>query len=125
MKYLRREEVSAGAMLARQGDSSTEMFFVAAGLVSIQLALKDGEVVRLRTARPGAIVGEVSTYLGIPRSAHIVAEAPSTVYCLSADNLRRMQLEMPELAASFHRFIVHLLANRLADTTEALQAALD
>ena len=73
----------------------------------------------------GTTVGELGLYVGRPASASVVTDRPSTVYYLSAHNLKRMEETEPEIAAAFHKFIAGLLGERLADTTSALQALLE
>ena len=83
------------------------------------------KTIRLRAMRPGTVVGEVSLYLGIPRTASVVTSKPSTLYFLSSDALRRMEEKEPELASAFHQFIARLLAERLSDNSRTIQALSD
>ena len=125
MKYLDRREVPQGEYLMRQGDPPTEMYFVEGGLVTVQLEGADGQVVRLRSIRGGATVGEMGLYLGAVRTASVVAGRPSTVYRLSADALQDMRLHDPEVAALLHEWIARLLAERLAANNRTIEALLE
>ena len=49
--YLQRREVAEGEYLMHEGDPADEMYFVEAGLVSVQLQAPDGQMVRLRSMR--------------------------------------------------------------------------
>ena len=109
----------------RQGDPPTEMHFVEGGLVNIQLASPDGQVVRLRSIRGGATVGEMGLYLGTARTASVIAGRPSTVYRLSADSLNDMRAQDPEVAALLHEWIARLLAERLADNNRTIEARME
>ena len=100
------------------------MFFVETGLLSVQLQVKGGVPMRLRTITPGAVVGEIGMYLGTPRTATIIAEEPSTVYSLTRENLAKMQEEHPEVAAVVHQYIAYTLSQRLMSTTEVLERTL-
>jgi SulP family sulfate permease len=80
---------------------------------------------RLRSMRPGVVVGEVAWYTGIPRTADVVAEAPSVVLRLSRASIKRMEGEDPELAAALHRWLATTLADRLSDTMRAFDGLLD
>jgi len=64
-------------------------------------------------------------YLGIPRTASVVATRPGRLHRLSASNLKRMQSDDPDVAAAFHEFIARLLAERLAQNSKTLDALLD
>jgi CRP-like cAMP-binding protein len=60
----------------------------------------------------------------LPDSASLVVDEDGVVYRLSSEALRRMESEDQALGTAFHKFIAHVLAERLADTTEALDVAL-
>jgi sulfate permease, SulP family len=125
MKYLERMEVEEGHYLMRQGDQPDEMYFIEAGLVSAQLELPDGKIMRLRSMRGGTTVGEMGMYLGDVRTASVVAGRPSTVYKLSRNALREMEKNDPEIAAFLHQWIASLLAERLAENNRTIEALLD
>ncbi|MFN2283513.1 MAG: sulfate permease and related transporter, partial [Anaerolineae bacterium] len=84
-----------------------------------------GRAARVRTMNAGTIVGEIGLYLGSQTSAAVVAEEAGTLYYLSSDNLKKMENEAPALAAAFHKFVAQHLSERLAETTEILQALSD
>jgi SulP family sulfate permease len=125
MKYLERKEIKQGEYLMRQGDPPTEMYFIEAGLVTAQLELPDGQVIRLRSIRGGATVGEMGLYLGTVRTASVIATRPSAVYRLSAEALKTMREQDPEVAALLHEWIARLLAERLADNNRTIEALMD
>jgi SulP family sulfate permease len=125
MKYLEHREVKQGEYLMRAGDPPAEMYFIEAGLVAVQLQFPDGRVLRLRTIRGGATVGEIGLYLSANRTADVIAARPSSIYRLSADALKTMQTEDPEAAALLHEWIARLLAERLADNNRTIEALMD
>jgi SulP family sulfate permease len=61
-------------------------------------------------------------YTKKPRSATAVAEEPTSLYCLSHESFNKMQTEDPEVALSFHQFVVCLLAERLVFANEEVKA---
>jgi SulP family sulfate permease len=124
LAYLERRELEKGAHLMRQGDETDALYFIESGKVAVELELGEDEPVRLRSIGPGT-VGEIGLYIGLPRTASVVAEDQGTVHRLSAAALARMERDDPDLAAAFHKFIARRLANRLADTTEVLQRLLE
>jgi SulP family sulfate permease len=125
MKYLERMEFKEGEYLMREGDPPSEMYFVEAGLVTAQLESPDGQVIRLRTIRGGATVGEIGLYLGAVRTASVVAARPSAVYRLSAESLKNMREQDPEVAAHLHEWIARLLAERLTENIRTIEALMD
>jgi len=124
MAYLERLDLEKGAHLMRQGDTTDALYFIEAGKVAVELELEEEEPVRLRSIGPGT-VGEIGLYVGLPRTASVVAEGDCTVYRLGASVLARMEREDLDLAAAFHKFIARRLARRLANTTEVLQSILE
>jgi SulP family sulfate permease len=64
-------------------------------------------------------------YLGNTRSASVVADRPSIVYCLSKESLKEMEKKSPEVAALLHKWIAGLLAERLAANNRTIEALLD
>jgi SulP family sulfate permease len=119
-KYLERMEIPAFSVLFNQGDSSKDLYFIESGRITVTLELNDGTTKRLRSMSAGTIVGEMGFYLGTPRSGTIVAERPCTVHKLSAEAFSRIEAENRELAFALHKFIVHVLAERLAHANERL-----
>ncbi len=113
MNYVQPVSLRAGDFLFRQGDPSDGLYFLESGQVSVTLDLSHGKTKRLRTYNSGTILGEIGLYANAPRSASIVADEPSYLYYLATEAFRKIEREEPQLANSFHKFIVNLLAERL------------
>jgi SulP family sulfate permease len=120
--YLERLDVPAGAVVIRQGDRPDDVFLLESGRLRVEMAMHDGHRLRLRTMRPGVVVGEIALYTGAVRTADVVAEAPSTILRLSRTSLERMQRDDPALAADVHRWFAEVLADRLGETLRAVEA---
>jgi sulfate permease, SulP family len=71
------------------------------------------------------VVGEVAMYMGVPRTADVVAETPCIVLRLTRASIERMEAAEPEVAAQLHRWLARTLAERLHDTLRAFDALLD
>jgi sulfate permease, SulP family len=121
MQYLELVQLSEGELLFRQGDPSEGLYFIESGQVSVVVELSDGETKRLRTYSSGAIVGEMGLYGNAPRFASVVSDRTSRLYHLSNQAFARIETEEPQLAATFHKFIVNLLAERLRNCSLELQ----
>ncbi|UCH25390.1 MAG: SLC26A/SulP transporter family protein [Trueperaceae bacterium] len=121
--YLERREVGAGEHLIRQGEPVDDLYFLVAGRVSLQLEFDHGEVHRLRTVAPGAIIGaEGALRQGVhlcPQS--IVADEASTLLRLSAEALAMIKAQHPTVAVAFQEFMLHHLAEQVGRTTELVQ----
>ncbi|MGH2696627.1 MAG: SulP family inorganic anion transporter [Actinomycetota bacterium] len=125
LPYLEAIEVGAGQTVMLQDEPSDGLYFLESGRLTVQLESTEGGLMRLRTMGPGTVVGEVTLYLGTPRTASVVAEVPSRLHRLSADALARMERGDPTVAAAVHRMFARLLAERLTDTLNEVEALLD
>jgi sulfate permease, SulP family len=125
MSHLIRQDVGAGYFLMRQGDPPQALYFIESGRVTALLEGEEGRNIRLRTMGAGTVVGELGMYLGLSATASVVTEEASTIYRLSAEALEEMEEKDPAVATAFHKFVIHLMGERLANTNRSLQALLD
>jgi SulP family sulfate permease len=124
MSYFEQVDIKQGHCLIRQGDTHDGLYFVEAGQLTATLDCGDDQTVRLRTMTAGTVIGELGLYLQRKATASVVADEPSTVFYLSADKLRQMETHAPEIATPFHRFVIHVLGERLAGMNDTIQALL-
>ncbi len=122
--YLEPMDTAARQYLMRQGDAPDALYFVESGQVTAQLELDGDHVVRLLTMGAGTVVGEMEMYLQRPRAASVITEKPSRVYRLTSEALARKEVEEPQIAVAFHRFIARLLADRVTANHRTLEALL-
>jgi len=125
LDYLSEVWFEGGETLITQGDASNDLFFLDSGEVSVFLRRANGTTLRIRRTGAGAMLGELGFYLNLPRTASVIADHPGKAFRLTVAALTRMESERPELAATLHRFMANLLAERLANTTQTLQRILD
>ena len=111
--------------MVRQGDAPDDLFVLESGRLSVELESPDGARTRLRSIRSNVVVGEIAMYLGVPRTADVVAETPCVVLRLSRESIEKMEAKEPELAAALHRWLATTLAERLNDTLRAFDALRD
>ena len=123
--YLERETLAEGAVLIRQDAPPDDVFVLESGRLSVETVTPGGTRMRLRTMRPGVVVGEVAMYSGVPRTADVVAEAPSVVLRLTRASIERMEGAEPQLAAAVHRWLARTLAERLGDSLKTFDALID
>jgi SulP family sulfate permease len=100
LKYLESLHLAAGEYLIHQGEDSNDLYFVEAGQVTVLLNMPDGKQMRFRTAGAGTLMGEVSFYRGIPRTASVIADEATIVYKLTRSALETMQEHDPKIAAA-------------------------
>jgi SulP family sulfate permease len=125
MAYLERRSVPEGTVLIRQGDPPDEMFVLESGHLRVETTTPEGSRMRLSSVRPGVVVGEMAMYMGVPRTADVVAETPCVVLGLNRAAIERLEVEEPETAAALHRWLATTLAARLTDAQHAYAALLD
>ncbi len=116
-------DLGAGQPLFLHDEPGDAMYIVERGRVTVSLPLADGRAIRLRSFGPGTIVGEMAVYTQKPRSADVLAEGPARVRRLSLAALRALEQDDPVTAQQFHRFVVKVMASRLAVADEAVRAA--
>ena len=78
----------------------------------------------LRTLRPGVVVGEITLYTGVARTADVVAETRCVVLRIGRDTIERLEAEEPKTAAMLHRWLATTLAERLTDSMRAFDVLL-
>jgi sulfate permease, SulP family len=123
--HLERVSVPEGTILLHQDDPPGDVYVLESGRLGVQTVTPEGTRLRLRTLRPGVVVGEITLYTGVARTADVVAEAPSVVLRIGRESIERLEAEEPELAAALHRWLATQLAERLTDTMRTFDVLLD
>lgn len=111
-----------GDRFIRAGEQGDDLFLLWTGRAKVEAVLGNGRRLRLRTVKPGVVLGEIAIYRGGPRTADVVAEVPSTVYRLERRQLRYLEQADPELALLVHRLCATTLAERLTIANRVVQA---
>ncbi|MBK6465678.1 MAG: cyclic nucleotide-binding domain-containing protein [Rhodobacter sp.] len=81
---------------------------------------QSGPPVAVRAMGPGAIVGEVASLLGLPRSADVICQEPARVLCLTHSTIQRLKAEDPDLAALLALILARSLAVKVTQTNALL-----
>lgn len=123
-QHLQLREIQPGERIIDQGSKQCDLYMIETGKVTIQLECEDGCLLRLRSLGPGNFFGEMGIYTGEPASANVIAEQPTRLYRLRAEDLAHLEQAAPVVAAALHRFVVAYMSERLAKTTTTLQALL-
>ncbi|APH72338.1 cyclic nucleotide-binding domain-containing protein [Aquibium oceanicum] len=111
-------EFEHGQVLFRQGDAGDSAFIVLSGVADI-ISESGGTEVVVAQLRDHALLGEMSVFCDIPRSATVRANGRLTALKIGKGYFLELIKEFPELASR----IIRELAFRLAKTTADLAAA--
>jgi SulP family sulfate permease len=123
--YLDRVPLAEGTVLLQQDEPPGDIYVLAEGRLAVETSTPEGKRVRVRSLRPGVVVGEIALYTGAPRTADVVAETRCVVLRCSSEQIARMEADDPDVAARLHRWLAGTLADRLSDTTRAIDALMD
>lgn len=114
----KRVTLAADEVLFLAGDPGDGCYRIEQGLLKVSIIGPSGAERILAILGPGAIVGEMSTIDGLPRSASVSAVRPSELNFISRAAFEAVARDHPEI----YRHMVTLLAARLRDTDEVLAA---
>ena len=99
-------DVPAGRVLMRQGEMGDDLMVVVSGEVGVE---RDGA--RLNTLGPGDFFGEIALIERGPRTATVVAEAPTRLLVVNHRDFHALMEEFPEVAAQLLAVLAHRVRN--------------
>jgi len=102
-------EVAPATRIVRQGEVSDAAFFLIAGRTVASRSAEDGAEQLLEIHAPGDFFGEIAALTGVPRTASVTAEQPTSLLELRAADLRQL-LADPQLS----RVLLSKMTERLA-----------
>ena len=121
--YFERLDVDAGTVIMSRGETADRLCFLAMGSVTARLTMANGRVIRLETVSgAGRIIGEIGFFLGGQRTADVLAEEPTVLFCLAQEELARMRREAPLAAVLLQRLVANILAERVRRVTKMVRA---
>ena len=110
---MKRQDHAPGDHLIRAGQAADEVFFIESGRAVVRRIQADGQVKRLRTMLPGAIVGDVAYSLGGVRTADVTAETATTTLSISSRQVEKLTKTKPALAFLFNSLVNRALAEKV------------
>ncbi|MFW6138436.1 MAG: Crp/Fnr family transcriptional regulator [Spirochaetota bacterium] len=108
-KLFRYSFYKAGTVLFKQGDSSTEIYILKKGAVTVSV---DSQIIGLINT-PDTVIGEMAYFLGLDRTATIEAVEDSEFVVIPGEYLYTTVLKQPQIGIN----LLKLLSQRLARTT--------
>ena len=100
-------EAAPGTAVVRRGEASDAAFFLLDGRTVASPGV-DGDERVLEVHNAGDFFGEIAALTGVPRTATVVAEEPTTLLQVPAESLRRL-MDDPQL----HRLVFTKLTERM------------
>ncbi|WP_245586243.1 MMPL family transporter [Solimonas soli] len=113
------EKHPAGTRLIREGDLARDIYVVVDGQLEVWVE-RHGEHKRLSTLTRGAVIGEAG-YFGQRRTANVDTLSAVRVLRFDSQDLERLRLRYPRIAALVLRNLNRIQAERLARATAMLQ----
>ena len=113
--YLQEKTLHDHQILIRSGEDNDDIYIIASGKLNIVSIKANGQPVRLRVLTAGMIVGEMSLYTGLPRSADVIANGNTTVFKLSSSKFNSLQEQHPDIAIKLHKYVAKIMAERIID----------
>src|SRR4051794_39427523 len=117
---MRYRSFAAGTVVCREGEPGKSMFLIVDGLVQARVSALEARALSMfaqdRLAgklRQGDAIGATSLITGEPRSATIIASAPTDVLELDSDAFRSLIARYPRLLEN----LVKILAGRLGEAS--------
>ncbi|AWM03684.1 cyclic nucleotide-binding domain-containing protein [Bradyrhizobium amphicarpaeae] len=77
----------AGSIVVSEGEPGRSMFIVKSGRLAVSKRTKAGRVIPISVLQPGDFFGEMTLIEMQNRSATVIAESPTLLYELTAQNL--------------------------------------
>lgn len=105
------KEYAADEVLIKEGDKADFVVLLLTGGLEVFVKRSTSDVVLTET-KPGTITGELAVLCGIPRSASVRAQEPSTVLKWSEDAFRTLLLRDPHLSQRIFSQILRTLVDK-------------
>jgi|GEM_PF-1459552 len=111
---LARIECKEGETLFSQGDPDGGLYILERGSLTAYIQTSMNGLKRVKKFRPGAVVGEMSSYTPERiRTATLIADEPSVVWHLTTEKLSQLDKEHFRLVASIHELVARTLGGRI------------
>ncbi|TDL16311.1 sulfate anion transporter [Rickenella mellea] len=106
VSYLKRMSVPEGLVLWQYGDESDGLYLIESGVLRASYKFTDHTDGFEESMVGGTLAGELSALSGLPRNATCTVERQAVLWKLSIEDLRRLEVDHPELARTFSTLIL-------------------
>lgn len=111
-------DIKTREILFHAGDSGSGCYFLRSGAVKASVIAKDGQERLLAVLGPGALIGELSLFDDLPRSATVSALRPSKLMHLTKSAF----FQLADANPAIYRQSLKLLTERLRGTNDSVVA---
>lgn len=105
-----------GSSIIAQDEDEDQVFILLSGRARVVLLSENGQEIWLDQLEPGAVLGELAALTGQRRTSEIIAEMPSMLAFMPAENFFDLVRQHGELGMSLAR----ILAQRVHHTTQRM-----
>lgn len=95
LPYMLMVRYARGAVVCAEGDAGDALYLIFKGTVAV---LKRGRPEPVARLRDGDFFGEMALLFGEPRSATVRTEEETEVFCLAAEDFKRVIVRTPDMA---------------------------
>jgi CRP-like cAMP-binding protein len=95
LPYMLMIRYAKGAVVCAEGEAGDALYLIYAGAVAVTKAGRTDPVARLED---GDFFGEMALLFGEPRSATVRTETETEVFCLAAEDFKRVIGRTPDMA---------------------------
>jgi predicted RND superfamily exporter protein len=113
------QTVPSGTLVLKEGDFARDMYVIVDGSVEVWVD-RNGETKALAKMSRGAVMGEAG-YFGQRRTANVTALTPVRLLRFDSQDLERLRVRYPWIAATIFRNLNRVQAERLARATAMIQ----
>lgn len=112
---LKRDRVSGGTRIIRQGDAGDRFFLVGRGRLKMEAVSTDRQKTTSCELKPGAFFGTLALVKGVQQPADVIAKTDVVLYSLSKDDFLRAFDRLPGIRRAGFELIEHRLIEPVSE----------
>jgi glutaminase len=121
---MQRKSFSAGELIIRKGDAADGFYLLLSGLVSVTVALPNGQMTRLSTISAGMSFGELAVIDRSERTADVYADKAVDCYFMSATAFDQLGDNQPAVKMKILENLVRQVSRTVGRLNHELRALL-
>jgi CRP/FNR family transcriptional regulator, cyclic AMP receptor protein len=115
LSCMQERQLSTNEILFRQGEEGDTMMIVHHGALSVRARRPDGLDAEIAVVQGGEVLGEMCVIDPAPRSATVLATAPTMVCELRRDDIARLRETAPGVYAAVMGAVIRDITRRFRD----------